>query len=85
MIIRMNPDYGEIETMEVMMLSSRLEQRELLDLPVTAQLRMAAGEAGQLQRERLEGDQPGRAYHPGTGRRAAPDEGMGVWMLPKGG
>jgi hypothetical protein len=40
-VARMNPETGEIENLEVLFFSSRLLAGELLELPVTAELRPA--------------------------------------------
>ena len=44
-IARMNPDTGDIENLEVLFFSTRLLRSDLLELPVTADLRLvtAAG------------------------------------------
>ncbi len=40
-IARMNPETGEIETLEVLFFSTRLLRGDLFELPVTADLRLA--------------------------------------------
>jgi uncharacterized protein YuzE len=40
-IARMNPDTGEIESIEVMFFSTRLLRGDLFDLPISADLRLA--------------------------------------------
>jgi len=40
-IARMNPRTGEIENLEVLFFSTRLRRSDLLELPVTADLRLA--------------------------------------------
>jgi len=40
-IARLNPETGEIENVEVMFFSTRLLRSELLELPVSADLRIA--------------------------------------------
>jgi uncharacterized protein YuzE len=42
-IARLNPTTGEIETLEVLFFSTRLLRSELLELPIRADLRLAAG------------------------------------------
>jgi uncharacterized protein YuzE len=41
-IARLNPQTGEIETLEVLFFSTRLLRSDLFTLPVTADLRVAA-------------------------------------------
>lgn len=41
-IARLNPDTGEIETLEVLFFSTRLLRRDMLELPVWADLRLAS-------------------------------------------
>ena len=41
-VARMNPDTGEIEHLEILFFSTRLLRDVLVDLPVTAGLRLAA-------------------------------------------
>lgn len=40
-VARLNPDTGEIETLEVLFFSTRLLRNELFDLPVNADLRLS--------------------------------------------
>ena len=40
-VARLNPSTGEIESLEVMFFSTRLPRIDLLQLPVTADLRLA--------------------------------------------
>lgn len=42
-VARLNPDTGEIENLEVLFFSTRLLRSDLLELPVTAELRAAVG------------------------------------------
>ncbi|HEX2952290.1 MAG TPA: DUF2283 domain-containing protein [Armatimonadota bacterium] len=39
-VARLNPDTGEIENLEVLFFSTRLLRQELLELPITADLRI---------------------------------------------
>lgn len=41
-IVRLNPVTGEIENLEILFFSTRLLRNDLLELPVTADLRIAA-------------------------------------------
>lgn len=41
-IARLNPETGEVENLEVLFFSTRLLRNELFELPVTADLRLAA-------------------------------------------
>jgi len=41
-IARLNPDSGEIETLEVLFFSTRLLRTDLLELPIVAELRLPA-------------------------------------------
>jgi uncharacterized protein YuzE len=43
-IARFNPDTGQIENLEVLFFSTRLLRSNLFELPVTADLRLAAKE-----------------------------------------
>ncbi len=43
-IARFNPDTGQIENLEVLFFSTRLLRRNLFELPVTANLRLATKE-----------------------------------------
>ena len=40
-VVRLNPDTGEIENLEVLFFSTRLLRNDLLELPVTADLHLA--------------------------------------------
>lgn len=40
-IARLNPDTGEVENLEVLFFSTRLLRNDLLELPVTADLRLS--------------------------------------------
>lgn len=42
-VARLNPKTGEIETLEVLFFSTRLLRSDVLELPVEADLRLAAG------------------------------------------
>ena len=42
-VARLNPDTGEIENLEVLFFSTRLLRTDLFELPVNADLRLAAG------------------------------------------
>ncbi len=42
-IVRLNPATGEIESLEILFFSTRLLRNDLLELPVKADLRIAAG------------------------------------------
>jgi hypothetical protein len=41
-IARLNPETGEIENLEVLFFSTRLLRRELFELPISADLRLAS-------------------------------------------
>lgn len=41
-IARMNPTTGEIESLEVLFFSTRLLRKDIFELPVTAELHLAA-------------------------------------------
>jgi uncharacterized protein YuzE len=41
-VVRLNPDSGEIENVEVLFFSTRLLRGDLFELPVTADLRLVA-------------------------------------------
>jgi len=41
-VARLNPDTGEVESLEVLFFSTRLLRADLFELPVTANLRLAA-------------------------------------------
>ena len=41
-VARLNPDTGEVENLEVLFFSTRLLRSDLLDLPVTADLRLVS-------------------------------------------
>ena len=41
-IARLNPESGEVENLEVLFFSTRLLRSDLFELPVTADLRLAA-------------------------------------------
>jgi uncharacterized protein YuzE len=43
-IVRLNPKTREIENLEVLFFSTRLLRSDLFELPVSAELRIAAGE-----------------------------------------
>ena len=43
-IARMNPETGDIETLEVLFFSTRLLRGDLFELPITADLRLAGKE-----------------------------------------
>jgi len=43
-IVRLNPHTGEVENLEVLFFSTRLLRGDLFELPVSAELRIAAGE-----------------------------------------
>ena len=43
-IVRLNPKTREIENLEVLFFSTRLLRSDLFELPVSAELRVAAGE-----------------------------------------
>ena len=40
-VARLNPDTGDIENLEVLFFSTRLFRKDLFELPITADLRMA--------------------------------------------
>ena len=40
-VARLNPETGEIETLEVLFFSTRLLRNDLFELPITADLRLA--------------------------------------------
>lgn len=42
-VARLNPETDEIESLEVLFFSTRLLRNDLLEIPVTADLRIAAG------------------------------------------
>jgi len=42
-VVRLNPDTRAIENVEILFFSTRLLRRDLLELPVSADLRLAAG------------------------------------------
>ena len=44
-IARLNPNTGEVETLEVLFFSTRLLRQELVQLPVVADLRLTVGAA----------------------------------------
>ena len=41
-IVRLNPETGEIENLEVLFFSTRLLRSDLFELPISAELRVAA-------------------------------------------
>ena len=41
MVMRMNPETGEIENIEVLFFSTRLLRKDLFELPIDASLRLA--------------------------------------------
>ncbi len=41
-IARLNPDTGEVETLEVLFFSTRLLRQDLPDLPIITEMRLAA-------------------------------------------
>lgn len=41
-VARLNPATGEIENLEILFFSTRLLRNDLLELPITAELRIAA-------------------------------------------
>jgi hypothetical protein len=41
-VVRLNPESGEIENVEVLFFSARLLRGDLFEFPVTADLRLAA-------------------------------------------
>ena len=41
MIARLNPHTGEVENLEILFFSSRLQGKEFLELPIAADLRLA--------------------------------------------
>ena len=41
-VARLNPETGEIENLEVMFFSTRLLRSDLIEIPVTADLRLAS-------------------------------------------
>ncbi len=43
-IARLNPDTGEVENLEVLFFSTRLLRTDLIELPVTADLRLLSKE-----------------------------------------
>ena len=43
-VARLNPETGEVENVEVLFFSTRLLRGDLLELPLAAELRLAAGE-----------------------------------------
>jgi uncharacterized protein YuzE len=40
-IARLNPHTGEVENLEILFFSSRLQAKDFLELPITADLRLA--------------------------------------------
>lgn len=42
-VARLNPETGEIENLEVLFFSTRLLRSDLIELPVSADLRVASG------------------------------------------
>lgn len=40
-VARLNPDTGEVENLEVLFFSTRLLRNELLEIPVTADIRLS--------------------------------------------
>jgi uncharacterized protein YuzE len=46
-IVRLNPDTGEVENLEVLFFSTRLLRSEIFDLPVTADLRIERRDASE--------------------------------------
>jgi uncharacterized protein YuzE len=42
MVVRLNPDTGAVENVEVLFFSTRLLRHDLLELPIAADLRMTA-------------------------------------------
>jgi len=45
-IVRLNPQNGEIENLEVLFFSARLLRQELLEIPVEADLRLVTRSRG---------------------------------------
>lgn len=45
-VVRLNPQNGEIENLEVLFFSARLLRQELLEIPVEAHLRMVTTSRG---------------------------------------
>ena len=43
-VARLNPETGEVENVEVLFFSTRLLRGDLFELPLAAELRLAAGE-----------------------------------------
>ena len=43
-VARLNPETGQVENVEVLFFSTRLLRGELFELPLAAELRLAAGE-----------------------------------------
>jgi hypothetical protein len=43
-VARLNPDTGEVENLEVLFFSTRLLRTDLIELPITADLRLATQE-----------------------------------------
>lgn len=43
-IARLNPETGEVENIEVLFFSTRLLRNDLFELPITADLRLAAND-----------------------------------------
>jgi hypothetical protein len=43
-IARLNPETGEVENLEVLFFSTRLLRSDLFELPISAELRIAADE-----------------------------------------
>ena len=44
-IVRLNPVTGEIENLEVLFFSTRLLRNDMFELPITAELRLAAAKS----------------------------------------
>jgi uncharacterized protein YuzE len=45
-VARLNPETGEVESLEVLFFSTRLLRADLFELPISADLRLVAGVAG---------------------------------------
>jgi len=43
-VVRLNPDTGEVENLDVLFFSTRLLRTDLIELPITADLRLASKE-----------------------------------------
>jgi len=41
-VARLNPSTGEVENLEILFFSTRLQRNDVLELPVTADLKLAA-------------------------------------------